>query len=72
MSSISFEVEAEKVNVDLGNDSVILTGVDLSELVSEIGIEELLNAMDYSDIVEYVAEIEKDKADEDYDQNSNR
>ena len=72
MSSISFEVEAEKVNVDLGNDSVILTGVDLSELVSEIGTEELLNAMDYSDIVEYVAEIEKDKADEDYDQNSNR
>ena len=70
--SSSLELSVEKANVDLEMGTVILTGVDVGEIVSEIGTEELLNAMDYSDIVEYVAEIEKDKADEDYDQNSNR
>ena len=70
--SSSLELSVEKANVDLEMGTVILTGVDVGEIVSEIGTEELLNAMDYSDIVEYVAEIEKDKADEDYDRNSNR
>ena len=70
--SSSLELSVEKANVDLEMGTVILTGVDVGEIVSEIGTEELLNAMDYSDIVEYVAEIEKDKADEDYDQNSNQ
>lgn len=34
--------------------------------------EEILNELDYADIVEYVAQVEQDKRDDDYDTNSNR
>ena len=68
----SFEVSAEKVNVDLETSTVILTGVDLSEVVSEVGYVSLLQEMEYSDIVDWVAEVEKDKADEEFDRRSDR
>lgn len=68
----SFEIYAEKVNVDLENGNVILTGVDLGEVVSEVGYVSLLQEMEYSDIVEWVAEQERDKADEEYDRRSDR
>ena len=42
------------------------------DAVFEFGAEDLLNAMDYSDIVEYVAQCERDKADDEYDRYSNR
>lgn len=58
---ISFEVSAEKVNVDLENGTVILTGVSESELVSEIGYSDLLSEMDFSDVHNYVIQ----KLDED-------
>jgi len=61
----SLELTVEKANVDLELGTVILTGVDTSEIVSEIGTEELLNAMDYSDVMEYVTQVEKDKREAD-------
>lgn len=51
---ISFDISAERVNVDLENQTVIVTGVDESELVSEIGVEQLLDAMEFSDVHNYV------------------
>ena len=45
------ELAAEKVNVDLEMGTVIITGYDVSDIISEIGTEELLQAMDYSDIL---------------------
>ena len=68
----NFEIQAEQANVDIENGSVILTGVDLDELVNTVGPEELLNAIDYSDILEYVAEVEKDKEDDEYDRYTDR
>lgn len=61
----SLELTVEKANVDLELGTVILTGVDTSEIVSEIGTEELLNAMEYSDVMEYVTQAEKDKRESD-------
>ena len=61
----SLELTVEKANVDLELGTVILTGVYTSEIVSEIGTEELLNAMDYSDVMEYVTQVEKDKREAD-------
>jgi len=61
----SLELSAVRVNVDLENESVIVTGVDVDEIVSQIGYEELLNAMEYADVMEYVAQAERDKAEED-------
>jgi len=59
------ELSATRVNVDLETGTVILVGVDASEIVSEIGTENLLNAMEYSDVFDYVMECEKDKRDAD-------
>ena len=66
------ELTVEKANVDLETGTIIITGYDVDEIVTELGTETLLNAIDYSDIVEYVAQVERDKADEEYDRNSNR
>jgi hypothetical protein len=64
---ISFEVSAEKANVNIEDGTVILTGVDLAELISEVGYVSFLQEIDYGDIVEYIAEVEKEKADEEQD-----
>lgn len=37
------------------------------EIVAEYDTEELLNAMDYSKIVDYITQVEMDKTEEDYD-----
>ena len=62
------ELAAEKVNVDLEMGTVIITGYDVSDIISEIGTEELLQAMDYSDILQFVSEVEaeKEEADAEY------
>jgi hypothetical protein len=60
------EIAADKVNVDLERGTVIITGYDLSDIISEIGTEELLLAMDYADIMQFVAETEDDSEDSDY------
>jgi hypothetical protein len=54
------EIAADKVNVDLERGTVIITGYDVSDIINEIGAEELLQAMDYADIMEFVAETEDD------------
>lgn len=59
------ELSATRVDVDLENGTVILVGVDESEIVSQIGYENLLNAMEYSDVFDYVMECEKDKRESD-------
>lgn len=66
------ELTVTKVNVDLETGTVILTGFDTSEIITEVGATELLNAMDYSDVMDYVVQTEKDKADEEYDRRSDR
>jgi len=67
MSSI--EISAERVNVDLENQTVIIVFSDDTEMVTElkdsIGLSGILNELDYADIVEYVAEIERDKREAD-------
>ena len=62
------ELSAEKVNVDLEMGTVIITGYDVSDIISEIGTEELLQAMDYADILQFVseAEAEREEADAEY------
>ena len=62
------ELAAEKVNVDLEMGTVIITGYDVSDIISEVGTEELLQAMDYADILQFVSEVEaeKEEADAEY------
>lgn len=73
---ISFEVSAEKANVNIEDGTVIVTGVDPDELMvelrREIGVTGVLDGIDYGDICEYVAEAEKEKADEEYDRQNDR
>ena len=72
MSKINqFTVHASNVRVDEYSGTT-LTGFDMSELVSEIGVQELLDAMDYSDIKEYVAENEAAIESDDYDERTAR
>lgn len=59
------ELTAEKVNVDLEMGTVIITGYDVSDIISEVGTEELLQAMDYADIVQFVAEAEAERKEAD-------
>lgn len=56
------ELSVEHVNVDLEMGTVIITGYDVADIISEIGVEELLKEMDYPDIMEYVTEVENEKA----------
>ena len=62
------ELAAEKVNVNIERGTVIITGYDVSDIISEIGTEELLQAMDYSDILQFVSEVEaeREEADAEY------
>ena len=44
----------------------------INVLKERVSTEEILNELDYSDVVEYVARVEQDKRDDEYDRNSNR
>lgn len=57
----------DKVNIDISRNEVIITDVDVDEVIHEIGTEELLYSMDYSDIVAFVNEQEEMKKEDDYD-----
>lgn len=61
------ELSVTKANVNVEDGTVIITGYDVADVISEIGTEELLKQMDYSDILDFVAEVEKEKADEEED-----
>ena len=61
------ELSVTKANVNIEDGTVIITGYDVADVISEIGTEELLKQMDYSDILDFVAEVEKEKADEEED-----
>ena len=58
----SLELDIQTANVNLENGSVILTGVDLSQIINQVGTENILNEMDYLDITRYVDEQEKERA----------
>ena len=66
----SMELSAEKVNLDLEMGYVTITGFDVTDVVREIGVDELLNGMDYESIVKYVQQVEEDKRTEDEDYKS--
>ena len=61
------ELSVTKANVNVEDGTVTITGYDVADVISEIGTEELLKQMDYSDILDFVAEVEKEKADEEED-----
>lgn len=57
------ELTAEKVNVDLERGTVIIAGYDIDDVISEIGTKELLQAMDYDDIMEFMVECDAERED---------
>ena len=67
---LDMELTVEKVNVDLEMGSVIITGYELSDIISEVGAIELLKEMDYSDVFDFVMQAEQDKKTEDEDYRS--
>ena len=64
---MDIQVFATTVNIEAENgvSNVLLRGVDLSMLIGQLSVQEVLEAIqvngNYADIVEYVAECEKDK-----------
>lgn len=61
---ISLQLTATKANVNIEEGTVIITGVEVDEIISEIPNKELLDAMEYSDVFDYVMQTEKDKKEE--------
>lgn len=61
----SIQISATQVNTNIEDGTVIITGIDINELMAEFNAREVLEALndndDYADIVEFVAECEKDK-----------
>lgn len=55
-NTTAITIQAEKVNVDLEMGEVILTGIDIDNIVSEFPVAEILNALDLKDIQEYLIE----------------
>lgn len=45
----------DKVNVDLSQNQLIVTSVDLYQIVEDIGTVDLLDAMEYEDIIKWVS-----------------
>lgn len=62
--SVSFQVEAERVNVDIESGKVIVSGVDMDELVGELNTEEILDALEFTDVAEYYIRVRAEDADE--------
>jgi len=60
---LDMELDVEKVNVDLERGTVIITGYDVLDIISQIGTVELLKEMEYADVMDYVTEVEQEKAD---------
>lgn len=52
----SFQISATQVNVNVEEGTVILTGVDLGEIVGEVGATDILDAIDFSNVHDYVIE----------------
>lgn len=61
------EISVDKVNIDLEMGTAIITGYDINEIISEIGLENILEAIDYSDVIRYVERVDQENADDDYD-----
>lgn len=61
------EISVDTANVDLEMGTVILTGYDINEIINVIGVDNILEAIDYSDIVRYMERIAQENADDDYD-----
>lgn len=57
------ELSVEKVNVDLEMGTVIITGYDIQDIINEIGVVEILKEIEYSDVFDYVMEVEEEKVD---------
>ncbi|HUH57435.1 MAG TPA: hypothetical protein VL020_02845 [Pseudomonadales bacterium] len=66
---MDIQIYCTTVNIEAENgvSNVLLRGVDLSMLIGQLNVEEVLEAIqvngNYSDIFDYVAEVEKDKED---------
>ena len=58
------QLSADKVNVNIEEGTVIITGYEISEIIAEVGTDELLAEMDYSDVMAFVTQTEQDKKDE--------
>lgn len=61
----SIKVFADSVFTDLESGAVTVTGVDPGEVIAELGIEEVLETIDYIDILRFVNEQEMLREEED-------
>ena len=60
-------LQVQNIRTDMESGETTLTGFDISEFISEIGVADILNSIEYSDIFDYVNECEAQKRDEDAD-----
>lgn len=50
------QLTVSKANVDLEDGTVIITGYDISEIISELGATQILDQMDFATVADYVTE----------------
>lgn len=61
----TIKVFADSVFADMESGAVTLNGVDCGDVIAELGIDEVLETIDYSDILRFVSEQEKIRKEED-------
>lgn len=68
MTHMTLTIYDGKVNVDMDTNTVTLTGVEVAEVVEEIGYIKLLQEMDIQDIKQFVSEVDDDMAMSNFEQ----
>lgn len=65
----TIQVYAKQINIDAESEiaNITLSGVDINQLIEEFSPQDVLDCLSYSDIVQYVSDVEEMKREsEDY------
>lgn len=64
MNTISIYADNVKVEAQKDTQNVTLTGIDVSQVVHELDVEEVLDSIDFSTVMEYVTTRQEEEIDE--------
>lgn len=65
----TIQVYAKQINIEAESEiaNITLSGVDINQLIEEFSPQDVLDCLSYSDIVQYVSDVEEMKREsEDY------
>lgn len=61
----NFQLHVNKVTFDGETGSIVVSGFELESLIAEFYHGDVLDALDYSDVMQYVSEKERERREED-------